>query len=240
MKKSNMYAEARTWNPFKGCEFDCVYCRPSFQRQAKRQKHRCTQCYHYQPHEHPEQLEKIPPTPIVFVCGNADISFASLDFTRQIIAAIKRRLKRRGDQTFFMQSKRPECFEPLLDELPENVVLLTTLETNRDEGYEKVSTAPLPGERYRQFLSLDYPRKVATVEPIMDFDLGIFPSWLINLNPENVWLGFNSRDNSVKLPEPPHDKVRELVRKLSDAGIPIKGKTLRDLTDLPGVEYVQH
>ena len=35
---SNMYAEAKTWNPFKGCAFDCVYCVPSFQRQAKRQK----------------------------------------------------------------------------------------------------------------------------------------------------------------------------------------------------------
>ena len=31
---SKMYAEAVTWNPFKGCKFDCSYCKPSFQQQA--------------------------------------------------------------------------------------------------------------------------------------------------------------------------------------------------------------
>jgi hypothetical protein len=40
--KSNMYADAKTWNPFKGCRFDCTYCVPSFQRQAKRQMHLCS------------------------------------------------------------------------------------------------------------------------------------------------------------------------------------------------------
>lgn len=42
---SNMYANARTWNPFKGCLFDCTCCEPSFQKQAKRQKQRCLDCY---------------------------------------------------------------------------------------------------------------------------------------------------------------------------------------------------
>ena len=51
--RSNMYAEAKTWNPFKGCEFDCSYCVPSFQLQAKRQMHRCDACYRYIPHCHP-------------------------------------------------------------------------------------------------------------------------------------------------------------------------------------------
>jgi len=57
---TNMYPAAKTWNPFKGCEFDCLYCVPSFQAQAKRQKHRCLECYKYQPHEHPERLDSIP------------------------------------------------------------------------------------------------------------------------------------------------------------------------------------
>ena len=44
-KKSNMYADAKTWNPFKGCHFDCTYCVPSFQLQAKRRKNECIKCY---------------------------------------------------------------------------------------------------------------------------------------------------------------------------------------------------
>ena len=44
---SRMYARAKTWNPLKGCLFNCPYCRPSFQRQAKRQKQCCVKCYSY-------------------------------------------------------------------------------------------------------------------------------------------------------------------------------------------------
>ena len=51
-KTENMYAQAKTWNPFKGCEFDCIYCTPSFQRQSKRQKNLCGDCYAYSPHCH--------------------------------------------------------------------------------------------------------------------------------------------------------------------------------------------
>jgi protein gp37 len=54
----NMYAEAKTWNPFKGCEFGCTYCVPSFQRQSKRQKALCLDCYNYTPHCHAGPLEE--------------------------------------------------------------------------------------------------------------------------------------------------------------------------------------
>ena len=87
-EKSNMYAAAKTWNPFKGCEFDCTYCAPSFQKQSKRQKQLCQSCYTYTPHCHEDRLDKIPSSQIVFVCGNADISFCPPDFTRRIIERI--------------------------------------------------------------------------------------------------------------------------------------------------------
>ena len=76
---SNMYAAAKTWSPFKGCKFDCTYCMPSFQLQAKRQKHLCSSCYNYVPHCHPERLAKIPSAEIVFVAGNGDIAFCPPD-----------------------------------------------------------------------------------------------------------------------------------------------------------------
>ncbi len=231
---TNMYGEAKTWNPFKGCGFACSYCIPSFQLQAKRQKHNCRRCYDYVPHFHPERLDRIPSSPIVFVCGNGDFAFATRDQQGAIIAEIAKYCLRHPQKRFYLQSKRPECFLPHLATLPPGAVLVTTLETNRDRGYEVVSAkAPLPSERYRQFLGLRYRRKIVTIEPVMDFDTEEFASWIIKIAPELVYLGFNSR-NSPMLPEPSPHKLAKLTGLITSAGIPIIGKTLRGLA-LPGV-----
>ena len=108
--KSNMYTNVKTWNPFKGCLFDCEYCKPSFQLQAKRQKNRCMDCYNFIPHTHPDRLDKIPSAETIFVCGNGDISFCVPQFTVKIIDSIKNNLSKHKDKIFFMQSKRPEYF----------------------------------------------------------------------------------------------------------------------------------
>ncbi len=227
--QKNMYANGRTWNPFKGCGFDCTYCGPSFKAQSKRQKHLCDKCYRYTPHCHEDRLRKIPGAEIVFVCGNADISFCPPAFTRRIIEAIKMHLPQcRSDKTFYFQSKKPAYFQQFLDEFPPEVILLTTLETNRDVGYKAISKAPPPSERYRQFKALTYPRKVVTIEPILDFDPGTFFKWIVDLHPEYVWLGFNSKPK-LALPDPSPDKVRTFMERLSRAGIEVRGKTLRGL-----------
>ncbi len=228
----NMYAGTKTWNPFKGCEFDCVYCTPSFQRQSKRQKNLCGDCYTYTPHCHEDRLGKIPSAQIIFVCGNADISFCPPDFTRRIIGRIKQHNRRSQPKTYYFQSKKPECFEPFLEEFPDNVILLTTLETNRDAGYEAISKAPVPSVRYQQFKALDHPRKVLTIEPVLDFDLKTFAKWICDVRPEYVWIGFNSKPESVRLPEPTEDKVQKLIQRLLDTGIEVRGKTLRGV-ELP-------
>ena len=232
---SNMYANARTWNPFKGCKFDCLYCLPSFQRQAKRQKHHCMKCYNYIPHCHPDRLSKIPASKIVFVCGNADIAFCSPAFVKRIIDAIKNR-KGRSAQTYYLQSKKPSCLEPFLKLLNKDFILLTTLETNRDKGYRKISRAPLPTKRYQQFLSLKYPRKAVTIEPIMDFDVNTLASWMIKIKPEYVWLGYDSKN--CHLPEPSKEKLLEFVKILNKHKIAVLGKTLRGIK-LPKVVKTQ-
>ena len=227
--KTHMYTGTKTWSPFKGCTFDCSYCKPSFQTQAKHQMHLCDDCYRYVPHLHEERLAKIPNAKTVFVCGNADICFCPPNFTRMIIGAIKARNLRHPETTYFFQSKRPSCFEPFLAELPPNAILLTTLETNRDAGYETVSKAPVPAARYQQLRALNYPRKVVTIEPVMDFDVDVFAGWIIDLRPEYVWFGLNSRPQSVTLPEPSVGKMRAFIGLLADAGIRIKGKALRGM-----------
>lgn len=254
-KKSRMYAATATWNPFRGCRFNCTYCGPSFRRQAKRRKQTCMDCYDYVPHYHflvqqgatgqsvqwvPRssksspcgivsewKLSSIPSAQTVFVCGFADMSFCDPQFTFKIIEAINKHNTRCPDKVYYLQSKKPVYFEEFLQDIPDNVFLLTTLETNRDIGYGKHSNAPPPSERYRQFLNLTYPRKVITIEPLMDFDVEVFPQWIVDLAPQYVWLGYNSRPKTIQLPEPSPGKLRELVAALASAGVPIRPKDLR-------------
>jgi hypothetical protein len=220
-----MYDQARTWNPFVGCLFDCVYCRYSFQLQAKRQKQRCSLCAEYEPHFHPERLKRIPPAHIVFVCGYSDVRFALENSMHEIIKAVKQ-LGKPG-QTFYFQSKAPACFEPFLKDFSDNVILLTTIETNRDTGYQALSKAPAPSIRYDQFRSLDYPRKVLTLEPLLKFDHDVMVEMVREIKPEYVWLGVNSkrRFKALKcLPEPSADEFWKLHDALSQF-VDVKIKT---------------
>lgn len=238
--KSHMYAQAKTWNPFKGCRFDCTYCIPTFKAQSKRRVE-CKKCQSFEPHTHASRLavDNIPTSDIVFVCGFGDIAFCPPAFMDGIIKAIKaRNLMSRKPQTFYLQTKRPDCLKPFLHLLPENVVLVSTIETNRDENYDLVSKAPVPSKRYAQFLALDYPRKIVTVEPVMDFDVAEFAEWIIRIRPEYLWLGLNSHEKAVRLPEPTEEKLREFTRILTQNGIKVRGKELRGMK-LPGVESTQ-
>ncbi|OGS19955.1 MAG: hypothetical protein A2252_01530 [Elusimicrobia bacterium RIFOXYA2_FULL_39_19] len=228
--KNRMYADVKTWNSFVGCKFDCSYCKPSFQRMMKRVSgaNGCRDCYSFKPHEHPERLSKIPSADTVFVCGTGDISFANPKYVRKIISAIKDRIKKHLAQQFYFQSKNPACFQQYLSDFPkDNTILLTTLETNRDEGYAGVSKAPVPSRRYADFKALDWLRKIITVEPVIDFDHDIFLEWIVDLKPEAVWIGYNSRPKEVQFPEPDKQKLEKLIAAIRDAGVEVKEKDMR-------------
>jgi len=233
-----MYADTVTWNPFKGCEFNCSYCKPSFQAQAKRQKHNCQDCYYFWPHEHPERLGKIPNAKRIFVCGNGDIAFCSPQYLLCIVDAVRDDSEKHPEREYYFQSKRPYTFWEIAKRLPKAAIILTTLETNRNLGYaESVGhIAPLPTDRYRSFDAIDYPRKMVTVEPIMDFDLHTFAGMLIDLAPEAVWIGYNSRPKQVQLPEPSEAKVVALIDLLLKAGIRVKAKDLRGIVPQSGLD----
>ena len=111
-------------------------------------------------------------------------------------------------------------------EFPENVVLGITLDTNRDRLCQAVSKAPLPSERYDVFKSLNHPRKMVTVEPVMDFDLETMVCWMEHINPCMVWLGYDS--SNTDLPEPELAKVKELHWELGRRGFVVMLKTMRE------------
>lgn len=115
---------------------------------------------------------------------------------------------REFSNAYVFQSKNPKRFLEFTDpnKFPKDTLLGITMESNR--SYD-LSKAPSPSDRYNDFLKIKGFKKFISAEPIMDFDLDIFSSWLINSNLSFISIGADSKGN--KLPEPPSDKVKQLI-----------------------------
>lgn len=228
VKKGNMYGDSvKQWNPFVGCEFDCVYCRKSFQAQMKRQLHNCMDCYNYRPHFHSTRLRNyLPKTEgdqFIFTCSSSDISFIKSPWMSYIIL----RIKELDDRKFLIQTKQPNFFKQFV--FPDNVHLGITLETNRDIGYSQISKAPLPTIRARNFLEVDHESKFVTIEPILDFDLDEFVFMLSLINPERIYIGYDTKKNNLK--EPSLNKTNELIEELKKITT-VKLKLIREANNV--------
>jgi hypothetical protein len=224
----NMYKGVKTWNPHVGCLFGCTYCVPSYHQTTKwidrMRKTKCEGCQKFLPHEHTNRLtQPLPSAKIIWPCAHGDICFAKPGFIKRVIE----RTRKYPKKTFFWQSKSPKCFNQYLPYFPPNTVLLTTMETNRNENYNLISKAPKPSVRFKEFLEVKWPRKMLTVEPVLDFDPEILLKWVLELKPECVWFGYNSKPKSVKLPEPEKKKTQEFIKSLEANGVEIRFKTMR-------------
>ncbi len=208
----------KEWDPFTGRGFGCQCCPSS---KAQEAPHRL--CYEYVPHIDPRLLAGSPPetaeVAAIFVCAPGDTSCAT-EFVKQIVPWVEAKQK----TIFLIQSRNPQTFGHVA--FPSNVVLGTTLETNRDAGYREVSQAPLPSTRYRDLLAVDHSRKMVSIEPVMKFDHDIMIEWITSIGPELVWLGFGP--GSGTLPEPTRDEVMALNDDLVARGIPVLLQTIRE------------
>jgi len=209
----------RTWNPVVGCLHNCVYCWA--RRQAKRQKHRCKLCYQFSPHTHLDRL--IPSGQLIFVVSMGDLFCDA--FGDEVIQQIIDMVKQRPHQTFLFCTKNPRRY--LHFQFPENCLLGTTIETNRNELVRRFSNAPPVSERYEAMLELDgKARKFLSVEPIMEFDFDVFLEWISSINPEYCEIGY---DNYYKLlPEPSLEKTLDFIEAKRKLGIDVREKELRE------------
>ncbi len=223
---AHMYSE-NVYFPdvFKGCKHDCVYCRPSFQRQAKRQRKRCQKCYDFVPHNHFERMiGKSPATKgsqIVFFPKGGDPCFA----TGEELDSMFGYVLLNPQTTFFMQTKNPQ-FLWFRQQLPPNLIVSITLETDANSFmyfenwknpsdynyYSEISKAPSPQDRFWSFLFVNYPRKAITIEPILQFTLNLFVDRIQRLHPEFVYVGYDN--HGCHLPEPSLADTERLIVEL--------------------------
>jgi hypothetical protein len=232
-RKNRMYEQSRkSLNWFVGCRNECVYCKPSFQAQMKRQLHNCKTCYLFEPHAHLERLTKSPPRTkdgeFIFFPSSGDIEFCSLT---DMITAIEY-AKKYSDRTFLMQSKNAGSFLEWV--FPENVVVGITMETDQYEfeipkeckykKYSEISKACAPYWRYKGMLAVEHKRKFVTIEPILDYTSD-FADLIEEINPEFVYIGYDN--HNCRLPEPPLASTLDLIEELKEF-TEVRIKTLRE------------
>jgi len=134
-----------------------------------------------------------------------DISFA----TKEEVLRILKRIEQFPLTWFLIQSKNPKKFWEWDVIFPPNVYLGTTIETNRDYVLTK---APPPMNRYINLANYPHSQKFLSIEPIMDFDLGVLVEWVVKINPHIIEVGADNYNNN--LPEPKWEDVERLLESL--------------------------
>ena len=77
--------------------------------------------------------------------------------------------------------------------------------------------------------SIPTEHKFITIEPIMAFDLPEFITMIRYRNPRQVNIGADSNPKRNKLPEPPKEKILELIARLETFTKVVQKKNLKRL-----------
>lgn len=222
------------------CGYSCTYC--AFQKFQKVSS--CNLCRENTNHVHLEALQRRPPKTktgeFLTVGLSGDVSFMNITDFKEVIEYCAKW----NDRTFLIQSKDPAYFVAFEENgftFPDNVILGTTIETNRNKeiwtihdplkiriDYADLSNAPVPYLRTTAMVQLS--RTAVTIEPIMDFDLGEMLYWMGRIRPGFIYVGYcndGKQGKKLKLPEPSLETTQELIDELQYYAIEVREKSLR-------------
>lgn len=215
-QSGNMYEfVSHTWSPIKGkCSHDCSYC--YMKKWGERPPL----------HIDEKDLEtNLGEGNFIFVGHTIDLFAEDVPdiWIRQVLNRT-----RRYNNKYLFQSKNPARFlEYHFDEYPEDVLLGTTIETNRDIVTSKAPSVPKRAHALNELSGFGYSTMV-TIEPIFDFDLEDLVDLIVLANPEWVNIGADSKGHG--LPEPSEEKVADLIKALKKyTSVKLKGNLKRIL-----------
>jgi len=214
----------RTWNPVTGCYYRCNYCWARELATTKlKNSHRYVQGFKPMLNEG-EFHTKFKNSDLVFVSDMGDLfgNFMPSDWIWKVIEYIKCF----PETSFLFLTKNPDRYHEFLFEMPLNVILGATIETNIDQTLQinQMSIAPPPSKRYRAMRDLEWDKKLVAIEPILDFDLETFSSWIEDIFPFLVYVGYDNYCH--KLTEPKLSKTLNLLERISEDKLVIR-KTIR-------------
>lgn len=227
LKRSRMFhldgeKPIKTWNPVGGCKHHCYGDGCWAAHQAPRIPR------YKDGFDHPklftkELTKRFGKGVVVFVSSMGDLF--GWWVPKEWIFAVIEAMKQSPDAMFFLETKNPARYLEFIDYLPKNVILSTTIETNRNYN---VSSAPSPEARYlamKEIALLARFKIHISIEPIMDFGLDVLVKMMREINPFLVSVGYDNWN--CHLPEPPLEKTMELIRQLEQF-TKVERKTLRE------------
>lgn len=182
--KGNMYPwVTHTWNPIRGkCPHGCVYC---FMRDRDVGPLRL---------DEKALMDNLGTGRTIFVGSSTDMWADAVRGDRiwQVLNKC-----RQYDNKYIFQSKNPHRFFQFMEEFPQDIILGTTLESNRQYGQS--IHAPLPSARASAFIDrrLKRFRKMVSIEPVVAFDHEVFVRWLKQIRPKFVSIGADSKGHNL-------------------------------------------
>lgn len=190
-----MYTWAYTTNPLKGkCPHDCMYCYVERLRNMGLKKYEGK----LELDENWFKLDLTIPEKdkVIFVQSCGDLFAEAVP--DKWITRILDRIEEFPETTFLIQSKNPTRFHNF--SFPSNIILGTTIETNRNYP---ISKAPTPEERWQALKAL--PTTIAvmvSIEPVLDFDFVTLLAWMEDLKPTFISIGADSKGHNLIEPSP--------------------------------------
>jgi DNA repair photolyase len=201
-QRGNMYPwVTHTWNPIRGCRHNCPYC---YVRRLRG--------YDMTARLSEKALgENLGQGNTIFVGSTGDM-FGAWVPKEWIFRVLAKGLDF-SENTYLFQTKNPARFDVFLrpvDFFPPRRILGTTIETNR----YLLPGAPSPQARFLALRELFGVRRMVSIEPVMDFDLGPFIQWLREIAPEFVSIGADSGGHGLL--EPSKEKLEALITMLRE------------------------
>ena len=195
------------------CPHQCRYCYvQAMARKLPNMKRRSTG----KPYLVPREFDVAYDTGKNIFIGHLTDLFAS-DIPDQWIEAILRHCRKYPGNVYTFQSKNPKRFVDFASQYPVDSWFGTTIETNRTDIIRRISKAPAPIDRVIGLIMIKNafdigPKTFITIEPILDFDLDQLVDLIKTARPDFVNIGADSKKH--RLPEPPAEKVAELIEAL--------------------------
>jgi len=125
------------------------------------------------------------------------------------------------ENMYVFQTKNPLRILDREFAFPVEAMIGCTIETNRENNR---GNAPSRLGRMGAMTTIGRGgwHTFITIEPIIDFDVECLSNWILRANPRFVNIGADSKGHG--LPEPPIEKVLELIELISAGGIEIREK----------------
>lgn len=232
VSKGNMYKfVTHTWNPIRGkCYHDCSYC---YMKKII-------------PDAQPIRLVgnelrgEFGMNKFIFVGSSTDMFAQDVkdEWIKSVLDFCFEKTANQSPQErtrFMFQTKNPQHLlqfisHPLFDVERKQVVVCTTLETNRHYP-NLMNNAPLPQVRAEAMEAIAKAgiETYVTIEPIMDFDLDEFIMLVKRCNPTQVNIGANTNKDVEMPPQLTLGEVADLILQLrSFTNVHIKKNANKD------------